>query len=360
LVDAASGDVLASHDPKSAFPIASATKLMTYSVAAERLRPSREIVVAPYDAIPGESLAGFEPGDSITVRDALYGLMVPSGNDAALTLAVAVSGSEADFVDRMNAAAAELGLGETSYADPIGLDAQNLSSARDLVALSQELRKQRLFRRIVDTPRVTLRSGAEPLRIENRNQLVIEEPFMDGIKTGTTLAAGYILVGSGSKKGVDLISVVLGASDEASRDAATLELLDYGFSLYENRAIVKRGERVGFAYVEGGGRVPLEAAAAIKEVSRADQRVEVRFEETPSVARPLARGEPVGVAVVKLDGTRVGTVDAVTARNLPGLPEAAVGGQGLPSWAWIVFACAGILALFLLGMAIRAHRRDER
>ena len=110
LVDADSQDVLASQDPASAHPVASATKLMTYYVAADQLRPSREIVVAPYDPMPGESLAGFEPGDTVTARDAFYGLLVPSGNDAALTLALAVSGSESDFVDRMNDAADELGL----------------------------------------------------------------------------------------------------------------------------------------------------------------------------------------------------------------------------------------------------------
>ena len=224
---------------------------MTYLVAAEQLRPGREIVTAPYDPVPGESLAGFEPGDTVTARDAFYGLLVPSGNDAALSLAIASSGSESDFVARMNEEADALGLDETAYADPIGLDGGNVSSARDLVDLSAELREQPLFREIVDTERITLRSPSEPLQIESRNALLLSEPFIDGIKTGTTLAAGYVLVASGTKKDVELVSVVLGSPDEASRDSATLSLMDYGFSLYDERALVKRGERLGAAPLDG-------------------------------------------------------------------------------------------------------------
>ena len=331
---------------------------MTYYVAADALRPGREVVAAPYSPEPGESLAGFKPGDSLTVSDALYGLMVPSGNDAALTLALAVSGSESDFVSRMNAAAGELGLADTGYADPIGLDAGNVSSARDLVALATELQEQDLFREIVDTPRTTLRSTAEPLPIVNRNALVLEEPFIDGIKTGTTLEAGYVLVASGTREGVGLTSVVLGSPDEASRDSATLELLDYGFSLYDKRTLVKRGERVGFALIADGGRLRLDSGGSVKEVARADQEVAVELEETPTLEPPIAQGEVLGVAIVRLDGKKVGTVDAVAARAVAGLPESEEESTGLPSWAWIVFGVAVLISAVLGALAIGVHRRE--
>ncbi|MDX6587893.1 MAG: hypothetical protein QOI31_2366 [Solirubrobacterales bacterium] len=331
---------------------------MTYYVAADQLRPGREIVAAPYDPERGESLAGFEPGDTVTVRDALYGLMVPSGNDAALTLALAVSGSESDFVSRMNSVADELGLAETEYLDPIGLNAGNISSARDLVDLATKLQEQGLFREIVDTPRITLKSTAEPTRIENRNALVLEEPFIDGIKTGTTVEAGYVLVGSGTRKGVGLISVVLGSPDEGSRDGATLELMDYGFSLYDERALVTRGERLGFARLAEGGRLPLVAATGVKEMARADQNVEVRLGKTPLVEAPVTEGEPMGVAVVRLDGERVGQVDAVAGRAVVGLPEAEERSTGLPMWAWIVFGGAVLISLLLGLLAAGVHRRE--
>ncbi len=356
LVDPESGDVLAAQDPHAAYPIASATKLMTYYVAAERLRPGDEVVAAPYDAASGESLAGLEAGDSLSVRDALYGLMLPSGNDAAMTLALAASGSEAGFVAQMNSAAAELGLAETAYADPIGLGAGNVASARDLVALATELQEQDLFREIVDTERTTLRSTAEPVRIVNRNSLVLEEPFIDGIKSGSTLAAGYVLVGSGTEKGVGLTSVVLGSPDEASRDAATLALLEYGFSLYERRLLVERGEALGFVRLAEGGRLPLRAGAGIEEVSRADQKVEVSLPEVAPLDAPVDEGETIGTAEVLLDGRKVGAVDALAARTVTA--EAEERSAGLPSWAWIVFAGAGLVAAVLAALAISAHRRD--
>jgi serine-type D-Ala-D-Ala carboxypeptidase (penicillin-binding protein 5/6) len=358
LVDAESGDVLASQDAKTAYPIASATKLMTYLVAAEQLPPGREIVTAPYDPQPGESLAGFQPGDTVTARDALYGLLVPSGNDAAVTLAIAASGSESDFVARMNKAADALGLAETAYADPIGLDGGNVSSARDLVDLAAELREQPLFREIVDTEHITLQSPAEPVRVDSRNALVLSEPFIDGIKTGTTLAAGYVLVASGTRNGVGLVSVVLGSPDEGSRDSATLSLMDYGFSLYDERALVRRGERLDVAQLEGGDQLPLLARTNLKKVARADQEVTVRLSEIEAVEPPVSEGDVLGVGVVRLDGERVGEVEAVASRDVAGIPESEGAEAGLPTWAWVAFGGAAAAALLLGALAIRAHRSE--
>ncbi|MDQ3728982.1 MAG: serine hydrolase [Actinomycetota bacterium] len=352
--------MLASEGSKTAFPIASATKLMTYYVAAEKLRPNREVVVAPYDAAPGESLAGLEAGDSLTTRDVLYSLIVASGNDAAATLALAVAGSEPDFVARMNAAADNLELSETEYSDPIGLSSDNVSSASDLVDLAVELKEQSLFQKIVDTPRITLGSGAEPLRLENRNTLVLEEPFMNGVKTGTTVEAGYVLVGSGRKKGVDLVSAVLGAPDAASRDAATLSLFDYGFSLYRERTLVERGERVGSVpLADGTGSLPLRSSAKVMEVARDDQRVDFQLNVMAPLEAPIAEGEAVGNAAVRLDGRRVGEVEALAARAVAAPPAADEGGS-LPGWAWLVFGVAGAAALLLASLAVASRGGEPR
>lgn len=359
LIDPESGDILASQDPGSAFPIASATKLMTYYVAAERLRPDREVVVAPYDAIPAESLAGIEPGDTLTARDLFYGLLVPSGNDAAATLALAVSGSETDFVTRMNSAAKDLGLSDTEYVDPIGIGSQNVSSAADLVDLAVELQEQELFREIVDTEEVTLRSAAEPIRLQNRNTLVLDQPFVNGIKTGTTIDAGFVLVGSGERNGVELVSAVLGAPDALSRDSATLSLLDYGFSLYDKRTLVTGGQKVGSVpLADGSGRLPLEAADAVSEIARQDEKVGFSLEGVEPVVGPLAKGASLGSVVVRLGGRKVAEVNALASRAVaaPREPSSADGG-GLPPWAWVVFAGAGFVAAVLAGVAIAVHRR---
>ena len=188
------------------------------------------MVAPPYDPIPGESLLGLEAGERISVRDLLYGLLLPSGNDAAVTLANGAAGSVPAFVGEMNGAAGDLGLRDTSYANPIGLDeAGNYSTPRDLATLALRLRRQSLFRRIVDTPRKTLHTGAHPRTIVNHNDLLLTVPWINGVKTGYTLDAGYVLVGSGTRKGVTLLSVVMGAPSEAARDQDTLSLCATAF-----------------------------------------------------------------------------------------------------------------------------------
>jgi serine-type D-Ala-D-Ala carboxypeptidase (penicillin-binding protein 5/6) len=356
LVDEGSGDVLAEHDADAARPIASATKLMTAYIVLRRLDLDEEVTAPEYAAVPGESLMGLRAGEVVSVRDLLYGLLIASGNDAATALALRVSGSIPDFVALMNRTASKLGLGQTNYVDPIGLDGGNVSSARDLASLATRLRRDRLFRKIVDTERITVGSGEDEHRLENRNTLVLEEPFVNGVKTGTTLAAGYVLVGSGEQRGIDLVSAVLGTPGEAERDAATLELLDYGFSLYRERALVERGERLAAVTLsDGRGRLPLVAGAELAAVARADQRVDVDFEAPESPDGAVARGEDFGTAIVTLDGEEVGEVPVVAARTVAAPEE-----TGLPDWAWIVFAVAGAVALALAGTAVVVARRPPR
>ena len=329
---------------------------MTALIALRRLRPGEEVTAPEYPAGPTESLMGLQAGEVVSVRDLLYGLLLESGNDAAVALAIRVSGSVPDFVALMNDQAARIGLDETTYTDPIGLDGGNVSSARDLVALAIRLRREALFRRIVDTERITV--GAEPTEhpLVNRNTLVLEEPFVDGIKTGTTLAAGYVLVASGERQGVELVSAVLGAPGEAERDEATLELLDYGNSLYGERTLVAEGERIAtLTLSEGRGRLPLVADSAVATVARKDQSIEIEFDSPAPPDGAVARGESFGSATVTLDGRDVGAVEVVAARTVAAPAE-----TGLPSWAVLVFAGAGVVALGLATAAVVVARRPPR
>ncbi len=132
--------MLASHAAERRLPVASTTKLMTAYVALREMPPARRVRAAPYTPLYGESLLGLRPGQRISVRDLLYGLILRSGNDAAYDLALAAAGSEAGFVRQMNRYAAALGLSDTHYANPIGLDETgNYSSAYDLTALGRRL-----------------------------------------------------------------------------------------------------------------------------------------------------------------------------------------------------------------------------
>jgi len=318
LLDTGDRTRLAGHEVSVSNPMASTTKLMTAYLALHRLALGKLLTAPPYHPIPGESLLGLQAGERISVRDLLYGLLLPSGNDAALTLADGVAGSAQAFVAEMNREARRLGLDDTSYANPIGLDAPtNYTSPRDLAKLTIALRHDDLFRTIVDTPRITLESGDHPRTITNRNTLLLSRPWINGVKTGYTPGAGNVLVATGTREGVTLLSVVMGESTEASRDSDSLALLDYGFSLYRREQPVRRGERVGSADVPNAdARIPLVAASSVATTVRRGQSVDVALRAPTAVAAPIHRGERLGTATVTVDGERAGSVAAIAAHPL--------------------------------------------
>ncbi len=310
LIDARSGDVLVSHAGARRLPIASTTKLMTAYVALRELPLDRIVRAAPYEAEYGESLLELRPGQQISVRDLLYGLILRSGNDAAYDLALAAAGSEARFVTQMNRYAAAIGLADTHYANPIGLDQRdNYSSARDLATLARRLLGNRAFARIADSRGARLRSLRPPRTIETLNDLLYRAPWTSGVKTGHTFGAAYVLIGSGERRGTELISVVIGAPTETERDLASLRLLEYGFSLYRERMPVMKGERMASASIRySGGELPLRAARTVAVGLRADQRLSVEVRAPREVEGPVRRGERLGQARVYVDGRRAATV----------------------------------------------------
>jgi D-alanyl-D-alanine carboxypeptidase (penicillin-binding protein 5/6) len=319
LIDARSGDVLVSHAAERRLPIASTTKLMTAYVAMRELSLDRIVRAAPYAAIYGESLLELRPGQRISVRDLLYGLILRSGNDAAYDLALAAAGSEARFVNQMNRYAAALGLADTHYANPIGLDEEgNYSSAADLATLSRRLLRIPAFARIADARSARLRSLRPPRRIETLNDLLLRAPWTTGVKTGHTFGAAYVLVGSGQRRGVKLISVVIGAPTETERDLANLRLLDYGFSLYEHRAPIRAGAELADPSIRyAGGELPLRAARSVAVGLRPDQRLSVAVRAPEEVEGPVRRGASLGKATVFVDGRRAAVVSLRAGSAVP-------------------------------------------
>ena len=351
LVDASDGEVLAAHRGASSYPVASTTKLMTALVARHDLRLGETVTAPGYDALPAESLLGLQAGERIEVRDLLTGMLLVSGNDAAEALAEAAAGSVPAFVAQMNREARRLGLDDTSYANPIGLDdPDNYSSAEDLARLAIRMRSDRLFRRIFDSPDAVLRSGDHVREVENRNALLRSVPDVNGVKTGYTLGAGYVLVGSATRKGVTLVSAVLGAPSEAERDGSTVTLLDYGFSLYERKTPVRRGERLASASVRyQDERLPLIATRTVKLTVRKGQRLATSVATPDQVEGPIERGERLGRATVRLDGERVGRVPLVAARAVDAATlleryDAAIPGSRVVAVALAVAVVALIVA----------------
>lgn len=319
LIDARDGEVLVSHAAKRRLPIASTTKLMTAYVAMRELPLDRIVRAAPYAAIYGESLLELRPGERVSVRDLLYGLILRSGNDAAHDLALAAAGSQGHFVAEMNRYAAALGLVDTAYANPIGLDqAGNYSSAADLAALTRRLLRDPAFARIADSRTALLRSLRPPRRIETLNDLLLRVPWATGVKTGHTFGAGYVLVGSGQRRGVRLISVVIGTPTETERDLASLRLLEYGFSRYERRAPIRTGRALADAAIRyTDGELPLRAARSVALGVRRGQRLRVVVRAPAEVEGPLRRGAALGNATVFVDGRRAATVPLRAARAVP-------------------------------------------
>lgn len=319
LIDARTGEVIASHAGTRHLPIASTTKLMTAYVAIKDL-PLGEIVRAqPYDPEFGESLMGLRVGQRISVRDLLYGLILRSGNDAAHTLAIAPAGSTERFVNQMNRYAAALGLSDTHYANPVGLDQKgNYSSARDLATLTQHLLRIPVFAKIANSESAVLRSARPKRKITTINELLSMAPWVNGVKTGHTFGALYVLVGSGRQKGVELISDAIGAPSDEDRFSDNIELLEYGFRQYERRLPIHAGQELAHASIRySDGELPLRAGRSVAVGVRRDQKISLEVRAPSEVEGPIERGAGLGHATVFVDGLRAGEVALRAGRAVP-------------------------------------------
>ncbi len=347
LIDPRDGAVLAGRAANKRLPIASTTKLMTAYLALEHLRPGQLLRAPAYHpSNPAEITLGLRPGERMRVRDLLYGLLLPSASDAAETLAVGVAGSVPAFVNEMNATAQRLGLSNTSYANPIGLDApDNYSSARDLVTLASIDLRNPLFARIVDTPSTTLRSGDHPRVVTSRNTLLGRAPWIDGVKTGHTLDAGYVLVGSGTRGSTTLISAVLGTPSEAARDDETLRLLDYGFSLYRSVQAIRQGQQLADPELDyRSGHLPLLAQRSLTVTARRGQRVTTEVTAPQEIKGAHPRGQVLGRVTIRVDGRPAASSPLVAAHAV----EAATTFDKARSTAENPFLLIGLGAIVIL------------
>jgi serine-type D-Ala-D-Ala carboxypeptidase (penicillin-binding protein 5/6) len=363
LVEPATGDIVYQRNAHQRRPIASTTKLMTALVTLEHASLDDVMTTVPYRGAPAESVAGFRAGEKVTVRDLLRALLITSANDAAATLAQRVAGSRAAFVRMMNARAKQLKLGDTHYDNPIGLDGPtNYSSATDLVKLTLILRRNAFFRATTDLPRVTLKSGARPRTFVNRNVLVRNVPAVNGVKTGHTNSAGYILVGSASRKGVTVVSAVLGDPSESARDSDSLNLLRYGLDRYHVVTAVRAGQVLGHAgLAHRDSSVDLVAADSVKRTTRRGDRIVVRTQGAPAeIDGPLPKGARVGTVLVTLHGKTIARVPLITAEPV----DAASFMDRLRDWlgrpmTLLLLAAFAVCSLYLVLLRRRAVRRRQ-
>ncbi len=366
LIQPSTGDVVFQRRATSRRSIASTTKLMTALLTLERRKLSDLITAVPYPAAAVESVAGLRAGERLTTADMLRALLLVSANDAAAAIAVNVGGSRRGFVRLMNDRASRAGLRDTHFANPIGLDDPgNYSSAGDLAKIALLVRAQPFARAVVDRSRAVLRSGARPRVLANRNTLIGSVPWMNGVKTGHTRRAGYVLVGSASRDGVDFVSVVMGASSEGSRNADTLALMGYGFSRYVRAAPRLAGTRTPVTTARAVARIDVKhsgdedaglpvvpARAALVVARRGERAVATPVGLPREVEGPLAARTRVGTLVVKRRGRVVDRVPLVTSRAL-----------ARASWydrnRWITSAPVLVLVLCAGAVTVASLRRTR-
>lgn len=310
LVDVDSGRVLYARNENAKMRIASTTKIMTALVALEHGDLSRRIQVSPEAAGTEGSSMYLRAGEELTLETLLYGLMLSSGNDAAVAVAQGVAGGTEEFVRLMNEKAEALGMTGTSFANPNGLDApDHYSTAADMALLARAAMGSATLMRIASTRSVTVGDRT----LTNHNKLLEKLDGCIGLKTGYTRAAGRTLVSCVQRNGQRLAAVTLQDGNDWADHAA---LYEYGFSTYPLHRAVRIGETVGTAAVVGGvsASVPLAAAQSFSWPLAEGEKLEIRFDLPESLAAPLTAGEPAGQAVFTLDGEEVGQVDLLCAK----------------------------------------------
>ena len=297
------GEVLAAHDERERRPIASITKLMTALLAVERARLDEVVTVPAAAARIGEATLDLRSGERVTVADLVRAALVQSANDAANALAAHVGGGSVDrFVALMNARAAQLGLTDTHFVNPNGLDAPgHVSSARDVTKLARVAMRQPFIRETVTVVRGT--AAGRP--ITTWNDLLSTFPRLLGVKTGHTSGAGWSQVAAARGRGVTIYATLLGGRTREGRNADLTALLRWGLSRYRvSWTIAERTVYATAATAYDRPRVRLVAEQPALRVVRVDRRLTERVVAPVEVALPVRQGQRLGEVQV-LDGTRV-------------------------------------------------------
>lgn len=313
LMDADSGIILWEKNAEDRSLIASTTKIMTAIVVLENTL-MKEIVTVPRQAVGVEGSSMYlQEGEKLTVEDLLYGLMLSSGNDAAVALAVHVSGSVDAFASKMNEKAKVLGLEHTSFANPHGLDSEeNYSTASDLARLASYALRNEEFKTIVSSK--SYRCGNR--RMTNHNKLLWDYSGAVGVKTGYTKQAGRLLVGAAQRDGRQLISVTISAPDDWQDHQ---KLLDYGFAQYQLREVLEEGMPVAELAVAGGTleSVTLVAAETISFPVLPNEEVSFQIHTPPFVYAPIDRGATMGSVTVYVSGIPAGKTELICGCAVP-------------------------------------------
>lgn len=307
VMDPVSGRLLFEKQGSKQSLIASTTKIMTGLLICERCNVLDQMQI-PKEAVGIEGSSMYlKEGERLSLQELLYGLMLSSGNDAAVALALYCCGSTEEFANLMNDKARSLGMTQTHFANPNGLDAKNhYSCAKDMAILASYAMNNPIFAQTVSTKTISV--GGRYLR--NHNKLLWLYPGADGVKTGFTKAAGRILVSSATKNRRRLVAVTINDPNDWHDHAG---LLDQGFSKYNFQRIVTVGDCVGYREIAGGNpaRVAVLAAENFVYSVSEEESPQLLLPGSGFIYAPAVEGADAGFAYVLLSGKAVGKIPVV-------------------------------------------------
>nr|WGD91786.1 D-alanyl-D-alanine carboxypeptidase DacF [Bacillus subtilis] len=314
LIERDTGKVLYNKNSNERLAPASMTKIMTMLLIMEaldkgKIKMSDKVRTSEHAASMGGSQIFLEPGEEMTVKEMLKGIAIASGNDASVAMAEFISGSEEEFVKKMNKKAKELGLKNTSFKNPTGLTEEgHYSSAYDMAIMAKELLKYESITKFTGTYEDYLRENTDKkFWLVNTNRLIKFYPGVDGVKTGYTGEAKYCLTASAKKGNMRAIAVVFGASTPKERNAQVTKMLDFAFSQYETHPLYKRNETVAKVKVKKGKQkfIELTTSEPISILTKKgedmnDVKKEIKMKD--NISAPIQKGQELGTLVLKKDG----------------------------------------------------------
>lgn len=314
LIEAESGRVLFAQNQHKKCPIASITKLMTALLVAEHTPDFGELVTVPYEATLAEGSSLYlKTGEKLPIEELLFGLMLHSGNDAAIALAVHLCGSTARFVAAMNARGRELGMKNTHFATPNGLvDTDNYSTAYDMSLLARACVDNELVAAVMGTKSVTFGTRT----FVNHNKLLWRYEGCTGMKTGYTDLAGRTLVSCATRGGQTLIAVTLHDRNDWQDHT---DLLDYGFANFARIQLARTGKLCRRAAVQGS-LIPAVLVATEGDAFyplKADDRITARWDLPTHITAPVTAGQRLGRLTYLLDGVPIAGINLVAATSAP-------------------------------------------
>lgn len=316
LIEEKTGRVLYNKNGKTEMAMASTTKIMTAILAIEYGNLDDVVVVDEEAANVEGSSIYIEKGDKITLEDLVYGLMLRSGNDAAYAIATHVSGSLKNFVELMNEKARVIGATHTNFTNPHGLyETEHYTTASDLALITQYAFRNEDFKEIISAKKVDIKINNEAHILYNKNKLLSGYEGGNGVKTGYTIDAGKCLVFSAQRDGLQIIGVILRASDIW---AESRMLLDYGFEHYTMENVMKKGEYITSVYVENGinDQFKIISDENIDIPIKQGENIERVLNVNNTMAAPIYNKERIGSVDFLIDGEIVYSKDLYSPRKV--------------------------------------------